>query len=299
MAVPRPDCPLYTEEPALLESAPVKVLAARSAGFCWGVRRAVEQARQIAKTGPLPVRTDGRLIHNAPMMAALAKEGIEETDDPSGLKGGTLLIRAHGISPERREALRMLPLKLVDATCPDVARIQGTIRKYAGKGYAVIVFGDVGHAEVLGLLGFASNGGWVVSDPAEVAALPDMDPVCLVSQSTQLPASYDAVAAAVRARFPGAVILDTICESTRNRQKELVELAARADAIVVVGDPSSANTRRLAELARSMLPTFAVQSAAELDPAAIRRYKVVALTAGASTPDFVLNAVRAALEAMD
>lgn len=276
----------------------MRVLLAKSAGFCRGVRRAVEQARHLASTGPLPVRTDGRLIHNAAMMQALSKEGIEETSNPENLTGGTLLIRAHGISPERRERLRSLPVKLVDATCPDVARIQGTIRKYARQGHAIIVFGDIGHAEVLGLLGFAEKGGWVVSSPEEVASLPLLDPVCLVAQSTQLPASYEAVAAAVRARFPQVVVLDTICESTRSRQEELVALASEAEAIVVVGDPNSANTRRLAELARSLRPTFQVQSAAELDPSTIRGFKTVALTAGASTPDFVLNAVRSALEGM-
>jgi 4-hydroxy-3-methylbut-2-enyl diphosphate reductase len=238
------------------------------------------------------------MIHNAALMQALRKEGIEETSEPDKLTGGTLLVRAHGISPERRRALMRLPVKLADATCPDVAHIQGTIRKHARKGYAVIIFGDVGHAEVVGLLGFADNGGWVVSSPGEVAGLPDLDHVCLVSQSTQLPASYAAVATAVRGRFPHAVLLDTICESTKKRQSELEELATGVDAIVVVGDTNSANTGRLVELARSLRPTFAVQSAMEINPQAFRSYRSVAVTAGASTPDFILNSVRSALEAI-
>ncbi len=246
----------------------------------------------------MPIHTDGPLIHNAAMIEALTKEGIRETSDPDSLTNGTLLIRAHGIPPERRERLRRLPVKLADATCPDVAHIQGTIRKYANNGHAVIIFGDNGHAEVLGLLGFATKGGWVVATPEDVLKLPELNPVCLVSQSTQLPAAYDVIASAVRTRFPHALVLDTICESTRNRQKELVKLAAEVDAIVIVGDTNSANTRRLVELARSLRPTFAVQSASEIAPAALRPYRTVALTAGASTPDFILNAVRTALEAI-
>jgi (E)-4-hydroxy-3-methyl-but-2-enyl pyrophosphate reductase len=273
-------------------------LLAKSAGFCWGVQRAVDQARQLAKAGALPIHTDGPLIHNSAMMDALRKEGIEATSTPEELTEGILLIRAHGIPPERRARLRRLPVKLADATCPDVAHIQGSIRKYARKGYAVIIFGDVGHAEVLGLLGFAENGGYIVSTPEDVANLPELKPVCMVSQSTQLPASYSTVTAAVMARFPHAVVLDTICESTRNRQKELQTLAAEADVIVVVGDTNSANTRRLVELAKSLRPAFAVQSAVEINPAAFRTYRTVALTAGASTPDFILNSVRTALDAI-
>ncbi len=274
----------------------MKVVLAKSAGFCWGVRRAVDIAREVAAKNQQPVHTDGPLIHNEQMMQQLRTEGIIECNDPRLLKTGLLVIRAHGISPERRKMLENLPVTLVDATCPDVARIQGLIRQHARKGFHVLICGDAGHAEVTGLLGYAEGRGFVVSSEADVEKLPRIEPVCLVSQSTQLPVCYARIAAAVRRRFPGATILDTICKSTVNRQKELQEMAASVDAIVVVGGAHSANTARLAEYARTLKPAFLIQTASQLDPADFRKFKAVGLTAGASTPEFIIEEVRKTIE---
>ncbi len=276
----------------------MKVLLARSAGFCWGVKRAVDKARSLASARAQPVYTDGPLIHNDQMMGQLRQEGIRECRDASALVGGTLMVRAHGIPPARRKRLRELPVALVDATCPDVAKIQGLIRKHTRRGYHVLIYGDEGHAEVEGLMGFAEGRGHVIGTPGDVARLPAFSPVCLVAQSTQFPEAFDAVVEAVRRRFPDAEILDTICKSTRDRQRELVEIAARVDAIVVVGGAHSANTVRLVELASTHKPTYHVQTADQLDPADFRDCKSVGLTAGASTPTFIIEDVRNALEAM-
>lgn len=276
----------------------MKVILAQSAGFCWGVRRAVDKARQLARDAR-PVFTDGPLIHNRQMMDQLKAEGVRETDNPASLPDGILVVRAHGIPPDRRASLDKLPMTLEDATCPDVARIQKRIRDHARKGYSVVIFGDPGHAEVTGLLGYAEGRGLVVSHPADVAALPPMHPVCLVSQSTQLPVSYEEVARAIRKRFPDAVVLDTICKSTRNRQRELMDMAERVDALVVVGGAHSANTLRLVELARSLKPTFHIETCDQLSPAKLRGFKTVGLTAGASTPAFIIDEVRNALEKME
>ena len=272
----------------------MKVLLAKSAGFCWGVERAVESARKQAASGP--VYTDGPLIHNQQMMDQLKAEGITESSSPESLTAGTLIIRAHGIPPERRDALRKLPVRLVDATCPDVAKIQGMIKKHAAQGYYTILFGDCGHAEVTGLLGYSANRGHVVNTPADVAALPDLHQVCLVSQSTQFPLAYEAIIQAVRTRFHDAVILDTICKSTKNRQQELLDMAAKVEAIVVVGGAHSANTLRLVELAATLKPTYHIQTGDQLDIEKLKHCTSVGLTAGASTPEFIIADVRKRLE---
>jgi len=274
----------------------MNVIVAKSAGFCWGVKRAVEKARRLAGASTGPVYSDGALIHNEEMLAELKAEGILETKDPSSLRDVTLVVRAHGISPERRAWLKQLPVSLADATCPDVARTQGLIRKHAARGYHTIIFGDPGHAEVVGLQGYAAERGHVVSHVAEVAKLPDMDSVCLVAQSTQLPDDYREIADAVIRRFPGALVFDTICEATKNRQAELMAIASQVEAIVVVGGKHSANTVRLVELARKLKPTFHVQTSSQLDESQLRQFKSVGLTAGASTPDFIIEAMKESLE---
>lgn len=274
----------------------MQVIVAQSAGFCWGVRRAVEKAREAARHDGSTVYTDGPLIHNEDMMRRLNEEGVVEAEDPQTLAGGTLIVRAHGIPPERRERLRRLPLRLVDATCPDVSRIQGLVRRHTRRGEDILIYGDPGHAEVTGLLGFAGGRGHVVTSPADIAALPPLGRVCLVAQSTQFPEDYDAIAAAVRARFPDATVLDTICDATKSRQAEIRDMAARVEAFVVVGGRQSANTMRLVKLAATLRPTFHVQTSRELEPACLAGFRTVGLTAGASTPAFVIEDVRQALE---
>jgi (E)-4-hydroxy-3-methyl-but-2-enyl pyrophosphate reductase len=270
------------------------VIVAESAGFCRGVKRAVEKARAVAAQGG-PVYTDGPLIHNRQMMEELRRGGIVESSDPQGLSSGRLLIRAHGIPPSRRQTLERLPLEVIDATCPDVARIQGLIRQHARRGYHVVVFGDPQHPEVVGLLGYAEGRGRVVETEADVALLPSLSPVCLVAQSTQSPDAYAGIAQAVRRRFTDVTVLDTICDSTKRRQNDLLVMAPQVDAFVIVGGAHSANTIRLTELARKLHPTFHVETAADLDAKALCAFKSIGVTAGASTPAFLIEQVRRAL----
>ena len=219
-----------------------------------------------------------------------------EAEDPASIREGVLLVRAHGIPPQRKALLDTLSVTVEDATCPDVAKIQRLIHEHARQGFHIVIFGDPGHAEVAGLLGYAEGRGIVVNSPEEVSTLPVTEPVCLVSQSTQLPLSYSRIADAVRARFPKAVVLDTICKSTRNRQQELIAMANQVEAFVVVGGNHSANTLRLVELARSLKPTFHIETSDELPAKTLRKFTTVGLTAGASTPAFILDAVKKALE---
>jgi 4-hydroxy-3-methylbut-2-enyl diphosphate reductase len=276
--------------------SPMKVILAKSAGFCWGVQKAIEKARVVAHAEKTPVYTDGPLIHNRQMTDQLAAEGILETQDPCAVGDATLIIRAHGIPPQRRTELQQLPVTLVDATCPNVARIHDLIRQHVEKNFSIVIFGDRGHAEVMGLLGFSHNKGFVVNKTEDIHKLPEMDPVCLVAQSTQLPAAYDEIAEAVRSRFAHVEVLDTICKSTKNRQDELASIAASVDAIVVVGAKHSANTLRLVRLAESLRPTFHVQTADELNPDAFRGFRSVGVTAGASTPRSVIEDVTRTLK---
>ncbi|GBL44098.1 4-hydroxy-3-methylbut-2-enyl diphosphate reductase [Verrucomicrobiota bacterium] len=232
----------------------MKVLRAKSAGFCWGVERAIDIAREYAQKGRHPVYTDGPLIHNRQMMEVLTGEGIREVGDyrsqdkltvtPATAAAAVMVVRAHGISPDRRQYLKSLGMEFRDATCPDVGIIAGKVRMHAKKGFRTVIFGDPQHPEVIGLLGYAEGQGHVISGPADIDALPDLgDKVCMVSQSTMFTDEFERLAAHLRTRFPSALIFDTICGATKDRQSDVVELRRQGcEAIVVIGGRHSANT---------------------------------------------------------
>lgn len=291
----------------------MKVLRAKSAGFCKGVERAINIARDYAARGRSPVFTDGPLIHNSQMMAELEREGVRELGDyrssekleidltEEARKNAVLIVRAHGITPARREYLRLLGLEFRDATCPDVAAIAGRVKMYAKKGYTTVIFGDPGHPEVVGILGYSEGRGYAVRTLDDIAALPDLgERVCMVSQSTMYVDEFEILAESLKKRFPQALIFNTICGATRDRQGDVPALAQEgAEAIVVIGGRHSANTLKLALLVeRQGIPCFHIETLKELDLNAVSRYKIVGVTAGASTPGFLIDEVCQALEAL-
>lgn len=289
----------------------MRVIRAKSAGFCWGVERAIDIAREYARAGRHPVYTDGPLIHNRQMMEVLTKEGVREVGDyqsqarvdvgAGDRKDAVMVVRAHGISPERRAYLKSLGMDFRDATCPDVGIIAGKIRLQAKRGFATVIFGDPAHPEVIGLLGYAEGRGHVVRSEAEIDALPPLGKdVCMVSQSTMFTDEFARLAAHLRRGYPEALIFDTICGATKDRQGDILELRkAGAEAVVVIGGRHSANTVKLAKLVEmSAMHCFHVETAAELDFETLARYRTVGVTAGASTPAFLIDEVVRKLEAL-
>lgn len=282
----------------------MKVLRAKSAGFCWGVERAIDIARDFAVNGKHPVYTDGPLIHNRQMMDKLRRDGIREVGDyqsrssleisPNDKENAVLVVRAHGISPERRQYLKSLGIAFKDATCPDVGIVAGKIRMHAKKGFATIIFGDAQHPEVIGLLGYTEGSGHPVQSKEDIDRLPELgDKVIMVSQTTMFTDSFAELADYARQRFPELLVFDTICGATKDRQSDVPKLVeGGAQALVVIGGHHSANTRKLALLARQTgLPTFHIETAAEINPAEFSGFHTVGVTAGASTPEFLIQKV--------
>ncbi len=289
----------------------MRVIRAKSAGFCWGVERAIDIAREYAQKGRHPVYTDGPLIHNRQMMEVLTGEGIREVGDYSkqeklDVAAGAgehpvMVVRAHGISPDRRQYLKSLGMEFRDATCPDVGIIAGKVRLHAKRGFHTVIFGDAKHPEVIGLLGYTEGHGHVVASKADIDALPDLGSnVCMVSQSTMFTDEFEILGAHLKQRFPQALVFDTICGATKDRQADVVELHRQGcEAIIVIGGRHSANTVKLAKLVELQgLPCFHVETVAELDLKALQRYTVVGVTAGASTPAFLIDEVCKQLEAL-
>lgn len=270
----------------------MRIKVARSAGFCKGVRRALDIVRALSESGEGPIHTDGPLIHNPQIVSALKRAGVAPLKKGVPPSRGLIVIRAHGVSPERREQLSRIGLPIRDATCPDVARVQGIVKKYAGRGYTVIVVGDRGHAEVEGLIGFCGGRGMVVSGLSDAGRLSRMGRVCVVAQTTQDLNLFRDIVELIKKRASECIVCETVCRSTRERQKEAMELARGVDAMVVVGARNSANTVRLAEIcARAGVPVFHVECERELRGQALARFSTIGVTAGASTPEWVITRV--------
>lgn len=282
----------------------MKVIRAKSAGFCWGVERAIDIAREYAAQGKQPVYTDGPLIHNTQMMDRIKSEGIREVGDYQSQSqveideatkdSAVMVVRAHGISPERRKYLKSLGMQFRDATCPDVGIIAGKIRTHARKGYATVIFGDPKHPEVIGLLGYAMDNGHVIKTREDIDALPPLgDKVCMVSQSTMFTDEFEKLGKYLCELYPEAAIIDTICGATKERQGDIGWLVSEgAKAVVVIGGHHSSNTRKLALLVENYgVPAFHVETANELDIQSLEKYEVIGVTAGASTPEFLIDEV--------
>jgi (E)-4-hydroxy-3-methyl-but-2-enyl pyrophosphate reductase len=270
----------------------LKVKLARSAGFCMGVRRAMEMVLSEANRRQGDLYTYGPLIHNTQVLDLLKAKNVQEINDIKGLKNGTVLIRAHGIPPEERNILKASGMKIIDATCPRVAKVQAIIRRHAKKGYTTVIAGDRDHAEVIGLVGYAEGKALVINSVEELSQLPESIKICLVAQTTQNEKLYEDISAKVKERFPDAVVFNTICEATSERQTEVKEIAAHVDCMVVVGGYHSGNTKRLAQVSEEAgTPARHIETEKEIRKEDFQDMEVVGVTAGASTPNWMIKNV--------
>ncbi|MCG8472416.1 MAG: 4-hydroxy-3-methylbut-2-enyl diphosphate reductase [Desulfobacterales bacterium] len=275
----------------------MKIIIARTAGFCMGVRRAVDTVLDASNGKKRPICTYGPLIHNPQVLDLLKGKGIPAISDIPEKGEGTVVIRAHGVPPESKEALKGAGFSVVDSTCPRVIKVQRIIHRHAKKGYHAIIIGDRDHPEVIGLNGYAHGRGHVVETLDEVKKLPAFENAIIVAQTTQNVAFYDDVKKWASQTHPHYLTFDTICDSTEKRQADILSIAKNVDAVVVVGGKNSGNTQRLAELAReSGKLTFHIEDVEELDMNRIKHLDSVAITAGASTPNWIISKVYRAIE---
>ena len=278
----------------------MKVIRARELGLCFGVRDAIELARQLPRPGDVTVL--GELVHNELVLEELDGRGFlsfPERDSESIPEGDEVLITAHGVSDRRREGLLAAGKKLVDTTCPLVRRAHEAALLLRDEGYHVVVIGKADHVEVLGLTGDLGDF-TVVSCPDAVPEIPARR-IGVIAQTTTRPVVHEQILASIRERNPGAEIrsIDTICSPTREHQEALEELFRRADVIVAVGGQRSNHTRQLVELALERgLEAHHVQGPGDLNPRWFSPDSVVGLTAGTSTLDETVDAVEDALRAL-
>ncbi len=271
----------------------MRVIVAKTAGFCMGVRKAMDNVLDAShKKADGTVYTEGPLIHNPQVLEKLEKKGIRTLNKDTDLSKSTVVIRAHGITPKRRQELEASGAEICDATCPRVKRVQSIIEENTKLGYSTVIVGDEGHAEVVGLLGYTDGNGHVISSLEEVSDLPDMEKICIVAQTTQDMNTFALIVDGLKQRYGNHKVFDTICSSTSRRQEEVISLSEDVDAMVVVGGRGSANTNRLVQISENRgMPTFLVETEQELDLKTLADYGAIGVTAGASTPNWLLQRV--------
>nr|WP_276538574.1 bifunctional 4-hydroxy-3-methylbut-2-enyl diphosphate reductase/30S ribosomal protein S1 [Dehalobacterium formicoaceticum] len=269
----------------------MRVVMAKNAGFCFGVKRALQFAEEAVESYGM-VCSLGPLIHNPQEVERLKQKGIVAVDDLNLVTGSRAIIRSHGVSPEIFSQAEKLNISLIDATCPFVKRAQLYAKDLAENGYRVVVVGDRNHPEVEGIVGWSNQKACVVENAEEAGKILLGDKVGVIAQTTQQVHNFQQVAEVLKNKNPHLVIHNTICLATAERQKATEKLAQEVDLVLVVGGLNSANTQKLARIARETgTPAFLVEKAQDIDFEWLKGKDQVGITAGASTPDWIIKEV--------
>ena len=269
----------------------MKVLVAEQCGFCHGVRNAISVAEKTLahQKGENPVYSLGPIIHNRDEVERLAKVGLKTVDGVQEIQSGTVLIRSHGAAPEQMAKLEEKGLNIVDATCILVKRVQHIAKELASNGYEVVIIGDEDHPEVQAVMGCARDV-VVVADENDLHKLPQNARLGIVCQTTQSPEHFGKVLGAIgRCGFSELKVINTLCKEAIKRQESAVQLCRQVDIMFVLGGMESANTCQLAELCKKYnSQTFHLQNWKELDKKTLSGKNIAGVTAGASTPDWII-----------
>lgn len=267
----------------------MKVTIAEACGFCYGVRRAVDMASQ-AETG---TKTLGPIIHNPQVVARLSAQGVAPVDSLDEVGDGeTVLIRSHGVGPSVYEEASRRGIRVIDATCPHVKKAQQDAKKIVEEGKNLVIIGEKAHPEVISISQWGANRAIIIDREIEAEQIPFSESLGVVVQTTFSQEQFKRISEILKTKTNDLDVHMTICTATQQRQNAAVELAGKVDAMIVVGGRNSANTGRLAQVCREQgCPTYHIETAAELDTAAFRGMNHIGITAGASTPDWIIQEV--------
>lgn len=267
----------------------MEVMLADYLGFCYGVKRAIKIARESAGKGR--AATLGPIIHNPQMVERLKAEGVGSVDSLADMTDGTIIIRSHGVGPEVYDAAEERGLHLVDATCPHVRKAQLSAKSLVDEGYDVIIIGEKEHPEVRSIYEWSAHKATIVETEDEAESVSPCQRLGVVSQTTFSADKFNAIVVKLLSKSRDIKILRTICTATDQRQKAAMELAAKVDLMLVIGGKNSANTTRLAQLCSQKCRTCHIETADELRQGWFDKVDKIGITAGASTPDWIIKEV--------
>lgn len=275
-----------------------EIIVAQHAGFCFGVRRAINLAEEAVNDAKLgrKVLSIGPLIHNPQEVERLKNKGLKLLEGENELdEEATLIIRSHGIPPQKERELLSKGVKLVDATCPFVKAVHEAVVKLSTEGYFVVLVGEKNHPEVVGTLGYlkeCGGRGVVVESKEDLKEVLGKDKVGIVAQTTQNEQFFKEVVGEIALWAREVKVINTICNATSERQEDVYELAPHVDVMIIIGGKNSGNTRRLYEISKSLNPrSYHIEVPEELEREWFEGAKKIGITAGASTPDWIIEQV--------
>lgn len=269
----------------------MEIVLAKSAGFCFGVKRATQMAFD-ASAQHEQIHSLGPLIHNPQVVAQLEEEGVRVCELVEDIPGGAVVVRSHGITSDEMRQITEQQLDIIDATCPFVTKAQEYAAQLSEDGYLLVLVGEADHPEVQGICSYAKGKAVIISSVDEVEALPSHNKIGIVAQTTQPLENLQEITSACLAKAKELRVYNTICDATTLRQSEARKIAAEVDLMLVVGGFNSANTTKLARLSREQQPcTYHIEVAEQLRPEWFVGKQRVGLTAGASTPAWIIEDV--------
>ena len=269
----------------------VKITVADSAGFCFGVKRAIDLAQDIASKNS-DVYTFGPLIHNPQEVARLEKENIKVIEDYSKIEKGVLVLRTHGIPLNIYENLsKKENIKIVDAACPFVKKAQDIIKELSKDSEQIVIVGEKKHPEVVALVSYGKGKCIVIEDKKDVKNVKKTDIIYIVSQTTQSPKKFEEIVNEI-SKISQVKVFNTICRATFDRQSAAEKLAKEVDVMIVIGGKNSGNTTRLYQICSNITKTYHIENVDEIEPAWFEKVETVGITAGASTPDWIIESIK-------
>jgi 4-hydroxy-3-methylbut-2-en-1-yl diphosphate reductase len=276
-----------------------KIFRAEVLGFCMGVRRAMKKVEEaVERNDAGRISTFGPLIHNRQAVEELKEKGVKRIDSPDEFSDGSVVIRAHGVPKNTVEELTRCGAAVIDGTCPRVMRSMKLVQRYAQLGWNIVLVGDPGHGEVKAVAAYAETT-QVVSSPEEAEALSLDGPTMVIAQTTVTADEYRRIVEMIEKKDIELELIDSICTATKERQQALRELAERVDAIVIIGGFDSSNTKRLHQLALSFgKPSWHIELPQQLPPE-VKNYRTIGISAGASTPDRIIDEVEHYLQNLE
>ena len=266
----------------------MEVILSECLGFCYGVKRAIRIAEEHADGKSC---TLGPIIHNPQMVERLKAEGVGTVEDLTAMEEGTIIIRSHGVGPQVYEEAKARGLNLVDATCPHVKKAQLSAKDLVEDGRTVVIIGEKNHPEVKSIFEWSNNRAIILETEDDAKNFAPSSKLGVVSQTTVSGEDFVKIVTHLLGKSNDIRILRTICTATDQRQKAALELAAKVDVMIVIGGRNSANTTRLAQLCEKVCTTYHIETAQELSPVWLKNSNKVGITAGASTPDWIIGEV--------